>query len=190
MKNINSFFNSMMDDVARMNICKIAKVVKFYPETNKADVVILPSKDNPMILNVPVAHVRSQGFFIYTPLKTDDKVVLLFADYDTDSILFDVDDLATERAHDVSDCVCIGGLTLFNEQLKIKDAESLCVQSIDGKSSVVVKDSGVEINAKDIKIKGSNIAIEGNISLNTYATYKGSEIAVKGDNTSDGAVIK
>lgn len=190
MKNINSFFNSMMDDVARMNICKIAKVVKFYPETNKADVVILPSKDNPMILNVPVAHVRSQGFFIYTPLKTDDKVVLLFADYDTDSILFDVDDVATERAHDVSDCVCIGELTLFNEKLKIKDAESLCVQSIDGKSSVVVKDSGVEVSADTVKIKGSKIEIEGNITLNSYATYKGSEIAVKGDSTSDGAVIK
>ena len=59
MKNINSFFNSMMDDVDRMNICKIAKVVKFYPETNKADVLPLPSSDNAMVLNVPVAHVRS-----------------------------------------------------------------------------------------------------------------------------------
>lgn len=180
----------MMDDVGRMNVCKIAKVVKFYPDTNKADVLPLPSSDNAMILNVPVAHIRSQGFFIYTPLKAGDKVVLLFADYDTDSILFDVDDVATERAHDVSDCICIGELTLFNEQLKIKDKEALCVQSIDGNSSVVVKGDGVEINANNIKIKGSKIEIEGNISLNTYATYKGSEIAVKGDSTSDGAVIK
>lgn len=180
----------MMDDVGRMNVCKIAKVVKFYPETNKADVVILPSKDNPMILNVPVAHVRSQGFFIYTPLKTDDKVILLFADYDTDSILFDVDDVATERVHDVSDCVCIGGLTLFNENLQVKDVDSLCIQSIDGTSSVVVKGDGIEINGDNIKIKGSKIEIEGSISLNTYATYKGKEIAVKGDSTSDGAVIK
>lgn len=197
MKNINEYFNSMRADIDRMNICKIAKVVKFYPETNKADVLPLPSSDNAMVLNVPVAHIRSQGFFIYTPLKAGDKVVLLFADYDTDSILFDVDDVATERAHDVSDCVCIGGLTLFNEQLKVKDKDALCVQSIDGTSSVVVKDSGVEVESKDIKIKGSNIAIEGskidilgNITLNSFATYKGSEIAVKGDSTSDGAVIK
>lgn len=196
MNNINDYFSGIMDDVDRMNVCKIARVVKFYPETNKVDVQPLPSSDSAMILNVPVVHVRSEGFFIYTPLKSGDKVVLLFADYDTDSLLFDEDSVVTERKHDISDCVCIGGLTLFNETLKVKDREGLCIQSLNGDSSVVIKNGAVEIETRDVKIKGSNISIEGskvgilgNITLDSFATYKGSEIAVKGDGTSDGAVI-
>ena len=58
MKNINEYFNNMRADIDRMNICKLAKVVKFYPETNKADVLPLPTSENAMVLNVPVSHVR------------------------------------------------------------------------------------------------------------------------------------
>lgn len=184
MKSVNDFFNNFMDDINRINVCKLGKVVKFYPETNKIDVLPLPAKDNSIVLNVPVAHIRCSDFFVYYPLKQGDKVVLLFVDNDTDSLLFDTDAADTERKHDISDCVAIGGLTLFNDSLTVENKEALCIQSKDSKASVVVKKGGeIEIKGKSIKLSADSIA------LNSYVTYKGKEIAVKGDATSDGATI-
>lgn len=158
MKSVNDFFNNFKDDINRINVCKIGKVVKFYPEVNKVDVIPLPSEENAIVLNVPVAHVRSRDFFIYDPLKEGDKVILVFMDGDTDSILFDEDKKTTERTHDISDCVCIGGITLFNENLKVADKESLCIQNKDGTGAVVLKENGdIFIKAKNFKVNAERI---------------------------------
>lgn len=181
---VNDFFNNLSDDFNRINVCKFGKVVKFYPDTNKIDVLPLPSKDNSIVLNVPVAHIKCSDFFVYNPLKPGDKVVLLFVDNDTDSLLFDGETTETERKHDISDCVAVGGLTLFNENLNVADKNALCIQDKENAASIVVKKGGeIEIKGKSIKINA------GNVAINTFATYKGKEIAVKGDSTSDGATI-
>ena len=158
MKSVNDFFNNFKDDINRINVCKIGKVVKFYPEVNKVDVIPLPSEENAIVLNVPVAHVRSRDFFIYTPLKEGDKVILVFMDGDTDSILFDEDKKTTERTHDISDCVCIGGITLFSESLKVADKESLCIQNKEGTGAVILKENGdILIKAKNFKVNAERI---------------------------------
>lgn len=158
MKSVNDFFNNFKDDINRINVCKVGKVVKFYPEVNKADVIPLPSEENAIVLNVPVAHVRSRDFFIYVPLKEGDKVILVFMDGDTDSILFDEDKKTTERTHDISDCVCIGGITLFNENLKVADKESLCIQNKEGTGAVILKENGdILIKAKNFKVSAERI---------------------------------
>ena len=158
MKSVNDFFNNFKDDINRINVCKIGKVVKFYPEVNKVDVIPLPSEENAIVLNVPVAHVRSRDFFIYTPLKEGDKVILVFMDGDTDSILFDEDKKTTERTHDISDCVCIGGITLFSESLKVADKESLCIQNKEGIGAVILKENGdIFIKAKHFKVNAERI---------------------------------
>lgn len=158
MKSVNDFFNNFKDDINRINVCKIGKVVKFYPEVNKVDVIPLPSEENAIVLNVPVAHVRSRDFFIYTPLKEGDKVILVFMDGDTDSILFDEDKKTTERTHDISDCVCIGGITLFSESLKVADKESLCIQNKEGTGAVILKENGdILIKAKNLKVNAERI---------------------------------
>ena len=177
-KSANKFFKDLKKNIFdETNVCKIAKVVKFYPETMKVDVLPLPSEDNAMIINVPVVSVRSKDFLIYYPLKPDDKVVLLFVDNDTDNILLGEDNKETERGHDVSDCVCLGGITLLNDSLNIEDKESLIIQNIKNTARIIVKKNG------DIKIEAKNIELVG------MAKYKGKEIAVKGDSTSDGASI-
>lgn len=158
MRSVNDFFNNFMDDINRINVCKLGKVVKFYPEVNKADVILLPSEENSIVLNVPVAHVRSKDFFIYNPLKAGDNVVLVFLDGDADSLLFNEDKKTTDRVHDISDCVCIGGITLFSEGLNVFDKESLCIQNKEGTGAVVLKDDGdIFIKAKNFKVSAERI---------------------------------
>ena len=68
------------------------------------------------------------------------------------------DNAQTERMHDVSDCVAIGGITLLNDNLKIEDKDSLCIQNIDKTASIVVKKDGdINIKAKHFKVEAERI---------------------------------
>ena len=172
MDNVNSFFDELGQGISNgLNVAKFAKVVKYYPENMKVDVMPFPTKDSAMIINVPLATISTKDYLVYYPLKPDDVVVLLFIDYDTDNILLGEDSLETERGHDLSDCVAIGCISLFKEPLKVSDIDSLVIQDKGGKSKIKLNSEGVEIEAPKIDIKGC-------------ATYKGKEIAVKGDSVS------
>ena len=172
MENVNKFFNELGEGINKgLNVAKLAKVVKYYPENMKVDVMPFPTEDSAMIINVPLATIATKDYLVYYPLKPDDIVVLLFIDYDTDNILLGEDSLETERGHDLSDCVAIGCISLFKEPLKVSDIDSLVIQDKGGKSKIKLNSEGVEIEAPKIDIKG-------------YATYKGKEIAVKGDSVS------
>ena len=161
-RHANNFFEDFKKNIAgETNVCKMAKVVKFYPETMKVDVLPLPSEDNSMIINVPVATVRSKDFLIYYPLEADDIVILIFADNDTDNILLGEDSIETERGHDISDCICIGGITLLNDTLEVDDKDALVMQNISNSASISIKKDG------DIKIKAKNFKVEAErIDLN------------------------
>ena len=70
MENANKFLKDFASGISKgVNVAKLGKVVKFYPEVMKADVMPLPSEDNAMIINVPVATVRTSDFLLYYPLK-------------------------------------------------------------------------------------------------------------------------
>lgn len=161
-RHANNFFEDFKKNIAgETNVCKMAKVVKFYPETMKVDVMPLPSEDNSMIINVPVATVRSKDFLIYYPLEVDDIVILIFADNDTDNILLGEDSIETERGHDISDCICIGGITLLNDNLEVDEKDALVMQNISNTASISIKKDG------DIKIKAKNFKVEAErIDLN------------------------
>lgn len=161
-RHANNFFEDFKKNIAgETNVCKMAKVVKFYPETMKVDVMPLPSEDNSMIINVPVATVRSKDFVIYYPLEVDDIVILIFADNDTDNILLGEDSIETERGHDISDCICIGGITLLNDTLEVDEKDALVMQNISNTASISIKKDG------DIKIKAKNFKVEAErIDLN------------------------
>lgn len=158
-KRANNFFNDLKKNIAgATNVCKLGKIVKYYPDQMKADVLPMPSEDNAIIINVPVATVRSRDFLIYYPLEVGDTVVLLFVDNDTDNILLGEDSAQTERNHDISDCICIGGITLLTENLKVEDTESLVLQNIDNTASIVVKKDGdINIKAKHFKVEAERI---------------------------------
>lgn len=172
MENANHFFNEFAGHIGKgINVAKLGKVVKFYPENMKVDVMPFPTKESAMILNVPLATIATKDYLVYYPLKADDIVVLLFIDYDTDNILLGEDNLETERGHDVSDCVAIGCISLFKESLSVSDINSLIIQDKAGKSKIKLNKSEIEIEAPKINLKG-------------FANYKGKEIAVKGDSVS------
>lgn len=166
----NDFFNDLLDDSKSMNVAKFGKVVKFYPEQMKIDVLPYPTEDRAIILNVPVATVRNKDYVIYYPLKPDDIVLLLFIDNDTDKILMGEDDIQSERMHDENDCVALGGITLLNDNLNITNTDDIVIQNISGNGSI-------------------SLSKDGTIALKGKATYNGREIACIGDGTSDGATI-
>lgn len=159
MKDANKFFNDFSKNIARgVNVARLGKVVQFYPETMKVDVMPLPSEDNAIIINVPVATVRSRDFLIYYPLQKDDMVVLLFVDSDTDNILLGEDSAESERNHDVSDCICIGGITLLKDKLKVEDTKALNIQNIDKTARIVVKKDGdILVKCKHFKVEAERI---------------------------------
>lgn len=158
-RHANNFFEDFKKNIAgETNVCKMAKVVKFYPETMKVDVMPLPSEDNSMIINVPVATVRSKDFLIYYPLKADDIVILIFADNDTDNILLGEDSIETERGHDISDCICIGGITLLNDTLEVDEKDALVMQNISNTASITIKKDGdINVKAKNFKVEAERI---------------------------------
>lgn len=158
-RHANNFFEDFKKNIAgETNVCKMAKVVKFYPETMKVDVMPLPSEDNSMIINVPVATVRSKDFLIYYPLEVDDIVILIFADNDTDNILLGEDSIETERGHDISDCICIGGITLLNDTLEVDEKDALVMQNISNTASITIKKDGdINVKAKNFKVEAERI---------------------------------
>lgn len=162
MENANKFLKDFASGISKgVNVAKLGKVVKFYPEVMKADVMPLPSEDNAMIINVPVATVRTSDFLLYYPLKPDDNVVLLFVDNDTDNILLGEDSIETERDHDVSDCICLGGITLLKEKLDVENKEALVIQNIENTARInITKDGEIDIRSKLFKVRANKVDIK------------------------------
>ena len=162
MENANKFLKDFASGISKgVNVAKLGKVVKFYPEVMKADVMPLPSEDNAMIINVPVATVRTKDFLLYYPLKPDDNVVLLFVDNDTDNILLGEDSIETERDHDVSDCICLGGITLLKEKLDVENKDALVIQNIENTARInITKDGEIDIRSKLFKVRANKVDIK------------------------------
>lgn len=202
-KDTNAAFNKFMDSFSQSMaestmVARVGKVKKYDPKNMSCEVMPLPSEDNSLLINVPVAGIRSKDFVAYYPLQADDYVVLLFMDGDIDQILLGQDKADTKRGHDISDCIAIGGISLINDELDIEDSNSLCLQTMDKKASIVIESKGdMKIKAENLDIKGQSIKIDApkiniaseSLSINGKATYNGREIARRGDPTTDGASI-
>lgn len=204
-KDTNAAFNKFIDSFSKniashTVVARLAKVKKFDPKNMYVEAMPLPSEDNSLVINVPVATLRSKDFVAYYPLKPDDYVVLLFMDVDTDQILLGQDKADTERMHDISDCVAVGGFTLYNDDLDIVDKSGFVIQNLTNKDSYInLKENGdikmvgklIEVEAeKKIDMKAPAIHLNSpDIKLTGYATYNGREIARRGDPTTDGASI-
>lgn len=151
MEEANKLFNGIANNGQDFNKVKLGKVVKFNAEEMKAEIQPLPSEDNSLLINVPVMTFQTGSFFIRLPLKAGDVVIVLFADSDLDNILLGGDSEATTRKHDLSDSVCIGGVTLFTEKLTSKHKDDLVIANKDLSSKVVLKENG------DLIIEGKNV---------------------------------
>ena len=158
---MNAFFNNVINSSQDIHTCKVGEVVNFNKENHSVDVIPLPSEDNAVVLNVPIVTMRTADFIVYYPFEVGDKVILIFADTDTENIKMGEDSAETERSHDITDCFCIGGFTLITDSLDIEDTDSLCIQTVNNSSSIVMTKDG------DINIKCNNFKVEANrIDLN------------------------
>ena len=156
MEAANDFFNNIIDNSKDFNTVKLGKVVKFDPVKMKADIQPLPSGDSSLLINVPVMTFKTGSFFIRLPLEVGDIVLVLFADNDLDNILLGGDNIATGRKHDLSDSICIGGITLFTERLSKDHGDDLIITNKDLTSKIVLsKNDGIEIKSdKRVTISG------------------------------------
>ena len=170
MESANEFFSNMMSSGKNFNKCKVGKVVEFDAKKMKANIQPLPSESNSLLINVPVMTFKTGSFFIRLPLEVGDIVVVLFADNDLDNILLGGDNLATERKHDLSDSICIGGITLFAEKLTDEHTDDLVIGTKDMKANLTITKNGdININAENISIKAKNRAdVNGGTQSSTW----------------------
>lgn len=193
----NQFFNDIIKNAQDMYVARMGKIVNFYPETQKVDVMPWPSEDNAIILNVPVSTLRTKDFLMYYPFEPDDMVVLLFADNDTEDIKLGVDKAQTERGHAITDCIALGGFTRLNETLEVDYPEEMVIQNLKNEVALTVKKDGdLDIKYKNLKehtlenTAEINVSENGNINVtckdvtvvSQTALVKGQDVDVVGNN--------
>lgn len=169
MKEANTFFNGLLDSGSNFNKCKLGRVVKFNAAEMKADIQPLPSGENSLLINVPVMTFVSKSFYVRLPIEVGDMVLVVFADNDLDNILLGGDNKATERKHDLSDAICIGGVLSFTGGLPGQYGEDLVLAKRDNSAKVVIKkDGNIDIQGQTINISASsdvNISAGGDVNV-------------------------
>ncbi|MDY3947528.1 MAG: Gp138 family membrane-puncturing spike protein [Ezakiella sp.] len=157
--NINKFFDDFMKSASgKTAVARLARVNSF----NKANMTIsataLPTNENAVINNIPVATIRNGDYMVYYPPRAGDVVVLLFCDNDITNIKLGEDNKETERMHDITDAICVGGIALVSDELSPLDADGLCLQTLDGKAGIAItKDGNINVFAKHFKVEAERI---------------------------------
>lgn len=118
-----------------------------------------------IIPNIPVFRYGGGGFFIAMPIKAGDFGWLRASDADTSLVMQKggKEDVAnTSRQNSFSDAV------FFPDMLKgwsLADAEGLCLQSLDGSTSIVLKDGKIEMKSNESNIEIPKIKIAGMVEI-------------------------
>lgn len=147
----------------QMNVCLPAKIVKYYPETQYADVQVQLQRKYedgtlapiPVIPNVPVKHPRTQGgkTRIHLPVAVGDDCMLVFSQRSLDNWKTQggMQDPADRRKFHLSDAFALLGGAAEPDAFAVNDPLSI----------EIVNDSGI------VQIKP-----DGTINLGAYAPSK------------------
>ena len=150
--------NQMID----LRVCLPAKVEKYTPSEQKADITPLLRKkykvdgaevDMPVITNVPVQWPSASGgsSFLHLPLKAGDKGMAIFCDRSLDRWLAGEGEIVTPddvRIHHISDAFFIPGINAFKTALENIPADNAVLQN--GNMRIEMDPSG------KISIEGSS----------------------------------
>ncbi len=107
------FFNKLgKKNGDQLNVCIVGKIISYNSAANTADVEpLLNSLDGiiPVLTDVPVMFFNSGGITIKCVPKINDRVLVMFADYDSDNIVIDgvTIDSNTDRTHALEDAFAI-----------------------------------------------------------------------------------
>lgn len=126
-----------------------------------------------VIPNIPVFRYGGGGFFIAMPIKVGDFGWLRASDADTSLVMQKggKEDVAnTSRQNSFSDAV------FFPDMLRgwsLADDEGLCIQSLDGSTSIVLKDGKIEMKSSELNIETPNIKIVGMVEIEGGLSVEG-----------------
>ena len=178
-----------------------AVVVSYDSASNRATLrplLMIKSGDQKIaratIANIPVHRYGAGGFFIAQPVKAGDFGWIKSNDADI-SLIFQrnggEDQANTERTHSFSDGV------FFPESLSgwdLVDEDALCLQSLDGKTYITLKDGEITIESDKVTIKGNDkieieapsidiigeLQVTGGISMGGGAISMSADVAING----------
>lgn len=134
-----------------------AKIVNFYPETLKADIILLNQikigkeyKECPEIKDVPVSIQKAGVFAIIPPYKKDDVVYCLVNDCALDHLLNTKESSQEQffRSHDIEDLVIIGGLQT-KVDFPLPKSDGLVIKNIVTNSGITINTDGSIIIGND-----------------------------------------
>ena len=180
---INDNPSALLGEMIRYSIhnihtCQPATVVKFYKDTQTADIVLGVARDIkgqllpvPTLLGVPVSYPSGADFSMTWPLIAGDTGLALFAESSIDNWLTLEDAVVNPndtRMHDYSDGFFIPGIKKYAEPLDI-DGKSVTIKndlaniSLDPSGIIKLGNEEVEISlTKDgsVSIKSEKISID------------------------------
>lgn len=155
--------NVIQSRLASIHTAMPAKVVRYYPDTQTADVQpvlnnIEPDADGgvisetlPQIPSVPVAFPRGGGGFVSFPMQVGDPVWLIFGERSIDSWMAKSQegDPGVARYFDLSDAVAYPGAYPQQKNLVNADAANIVIGFDDGRQIHIEPGSGnIQIGKK------------------------------------------
>lgn len=168
-----------------LNCHNIGKIIKFYPETQTADIEILILKQIqdeaiiPSILaNVPLIVYGTQNAHITLPNPTGSLCLLFFIDRDIDAFLDTEAPYVpvSPRMHDFSDCIALTTFKTPVNPISNYDENAITIEYQN--STIKVKD-GISLDAKSeihlkspvkVVIDAPDVDTTGNLNVGTGYT--------------------
>lgn len=160
--------------MSRLNCHNIGKIIKFYPETQTADIqIMLPQQVDGMpifpslLSDIPLIIYGTGDASITLPNPEDTTCLLLFIDRDIDKFMLtnEMYEPATSRMHDFTDCVALTTFTTLANPMVDYDTEAITLihQKI---IEEVKKQSYIKIYPDRIELKNiQGEAAQGLISI-------------------------
>lgn len=175
------FFDSISKEIADgTRVCLIAKIDRYDPQTMQADVTPLHKqkfKDGtiiqmPMILSVPVSHLKAGPFIIRPPYQRGDLVIVAFSDYSLEEVLITGTPQAprSNRRHSIDDAIVISGVMPYTSQYPSEHGNDLLISKQDLAAKIVITQDNqiiIKTNAPITVESSSTVNVKGStINLN------------------------
>lgn len=163
MDSANDFFKELVSGASEgINSATIGKIERFDVEQMKADVLPLVNnqdgREGSLLIEVPVMHVKVEDFYIRTPYKKGDIVLVIFADREIDNVMLtgSAQTPTSQRQHSLDNAVIIGAVRTYEKLTYTpENDEDILISNEDDDFRIILKPKGeIEVQTdKKIKLK-------------------------------------
>lgn len=190
------FFDGLVNEINNgMHNCLMARIETYDPVTMQADVTPLykqkykdgKEEQMPMIIALPVAHLKAGPFIIRPPYKRGDIVMVAFSDYSTEEVLISGGSHAprSSRKHSIDDGIVVAGIMVYTDTYPAQHGNDLLISKDDLSAKIVIQeDNTILIHTdKDVSVKATgNITVEAG---NNVSVTAGNNASVQANNNID-----